>query len=51
MKSMPQFNLLVIGFPIKIGLSFMVIITILGSMMFMFKEEIFEVIKTLTSFI
>jgi flagellar biosynthetic protein FliR len=51
MKSMPQFNLLVIGFPIKIALSFMVIIAILSSMMFMFKKEIFDVIKILSSFI
>jgi flagellar biosynthetic protein FliR len=51
MKSMPQFNLLVIGFPIKITLSFMVITAILGSMMFMFKKEIFDVIKILYSFI
>jgi flagellar biosynthetic protein FliR len=51
MKSMPQFNLLVIGFPIKITLSFMIIIAILGSMMFMFKEEVFNVIKMLSSFI
>jgi flagellar biosynthetic protein FliR len=51
MKSMPQFNLLVIGFPIKITLSFMLIIAILGSMIFMFKKEIFDVIKTISSFI
>ena len=51
MKSMPQFNLLVVGFPIKITLSFMVIMAILSSIMFMFKKEIFEVIKTLSSFI
>ncbi len=51
MKSMPQFNLLVIGFPIKIALSFMIIIAILSSMMFMFKEEVFNVIKILSSFI
>jgi len=51
MKSMPQFNLLVIGFPIKIALSYMIIIAILGSMMFMFKKEIFSVIKILSSFI
>jgi len=51
MKSMPQFNLLVIGFPIKIALSFMVIIAILSSMMFMFKKEIFDVINILSSFI
>jgi flagellar biosynthetic protein FliR len=51
MKSMPQFNLLVIGFPIKIGLSIAVIIAILSSMMFVFKKEIFQVIKILATFI
>ena len=51
MKSMPQFNLLVIGFPIKIGLSFAVITAILGSMMFLFKEEVIKVIKILLTFI
>jgi flagellar biosynthetic protein FliR len=39
MKTMPQFNLLVVGFPIKIGLAFSVIITTLGSMYFIFKKE------------
>ncbi|NPA56037.1 MAG: flagellar type III secretion system protein FliR [Epsilonproteobacteria bacterium] len=51
MKSMPQFNLLVIGFPIKIGLSIAVLITILSSMMFMFKKEILHTIQVLSSFI
>jgi len=51
MKSMPQFNLLVIGFPIKIGLSFAVIIAIVSSMMFTFKQEVFHVLKYLTSLI
>jgi len=51
MKSMPQFNLLVIGFPIKIGLSIVVIMAILSSMMFMFKKEIFHVIEILNTFI
>jgi len=51
MKSMPQFNLLVIGFPIKIGLSFAVIIAILTSMMFIFKQEVFNTLKYLTSLI
>jgi len=50
MKSMPQFNLLVIGFPIKIALTYMVLIAILGSMMFEFKKEILEAIKTISSF-
>jgi len=51
MKSMPQFNLLVIGFPIKIAISFMIIIAILGSMLFIFKKEVFDVINILLSFI
>jgi len=51
MKTMPQFNLLVIGFPIKIGLSIAVITAILTSMMFMFKKEIFMVLKILATFI
>ena len=51
MKTMPQFNLLVIGFPIKIGLSFAVITAILASMMFLFKKEVLEVIHILSTFI
>ena len=47
MKSMPQFNLLVIGFPIKIGLSIAVIMSILTSLIFMFKKELFNVMQTL----
>jgi len=39
MKTMPQFNLLVVGFPIKISLSIMVLMAVLGSMMGIFKEE------------
>jgi len=51
MKTMPQFNLLVIGFPIKIFFSFAVLTAILGSMMMLFKEEfmkIFEFLGNLT---
>jgi len=51
MKTMPQFNLLVIGFPIKIGLSIAVITAILTSLIFMFKKEIFNTIKILSNFI
>ncbi len=43
MKTMPQFNLLVVGFPIKIFLSFVVIIATFGSMMLLFKKEFIEV--------
>ena len=38
MKTMPQFNLLVIGYPIKIALAFVVLIAILLIMMEYFKE-------------
>ena len=48
MKTMPQFNLLVVGFPIKIFLSIMVIIATLSSMMILFKKDFinfFEILK------
>jgi flagellar biosynthetic protein FliR len=48
MKTMPQFNLLVVGFPIKIMVGFMVLITILSSMMIIFKREFLEAIDKLT---
>ncbi len=48
MKTMPQFNLLVVGFPIKIAVSFIVLITTLASMMLIFKKEFLEVIKHMT---
>lgn len=51
MKTMPQFNLLVIGFPIKIGLSFVVIATVMSSMMFVFKNDIFAAIEAMSHLI
>lgn len=48
MKTMPQFNLLVVGFPIKITVSFVVLIATLASMMLIFKKEFLEVINHLT---
>ena len=39
MKTMPQFNLLVVGFPIRIAVSFVVLIAVLASMMLIFKRE------------
>ncbi|EJF07717.1 Flagellar biosynthesis protein FliR [Thiovulum sp. ES] len=39
MKTMPQFNLLVIGYPIKIGIGFIVLIAVISSMMLIFKTE------------
>lgn len=48
MKTMPQFNLLVIGFPIKITVSFMVLIATLTSIMVIFKREFLETLNALT---
>jgi flagellar biosynthetic protein FliR len=48
MKTMPQFNLMVVGFPIKIAVSFVVLVTILASMMLIFKKEFFEVMNHMT---
>jgi flagellar biosynthetic protein FliR len=42
MKTMPQFNLLVIGFPIKIMVSFAVIIAVFSSMMLILKMQMQE---------
>jgi flagellar biosynthetic protein FliR len=47
MKTMPQFNLLVVGFPIKIAISFMVLTVILGSIMYIFKREFLEALQHL----
>ncbi|MBK2000433.1 flagellar biosynthetic protein FliR [Campylobacter sp. LH-2024] len=44
MKTMPQFNLLVIGYPIKIALGIIVLIVILIVMMEYFKDLILEAI-------
>ena len=48
MKTMPQFNLLVVGFPIKIGVSFVVLMATLASMMLIFKKEFLEAMNHLT---
>lgn len=48
MKTMPQFNLLVVGFPIKITIAFWVLVAVTGSMMKIFKTELtatFEFLK------
>ena len=47
MKTMPQFNLLVVGFPIKIMVGFIVLIISLGSIMFIFKREFLEALNHL----
>lgn len=48
MKTMPQFNLLVVGFPIKILVSFAVLFSTLGAIMSIFKREILQIINELT---
>ena len=48
MKTMPQFNLLVVGFPIKITISFAVLTVILSSIMYIFKKEFLEAINHLS---
>jgi len=48
MKTMPQFNLLVIGFPIKIMVAFVVIIATLATFMKIFQKEMFEALNSLS---
>ena len=50
MKTMPQFNLLVIGFPIKIMVAFGVLITTMTATMIILKGEIFEAFNALEMF-
>lgn len=50
MKTMPQFNLLVIGFPIKIMVSFVVLIATLGASMLILKGEMLEAFNFLETF-
>ena len=45
MKTMPQFNLLVIGFPIKIMVAFVVILAVLATMMNRFQFQMYEAFK------
>ncbi len=51
MKTMPQFNLLVVGFPIKITVSFMVLVAIIGSLMKVFSIQITDAFNAIASFI
>ena len=50
MKTMPQFNLLVIGFPIKIAVSFGVLIATLTATMLIVKEEMRSAFNALEMF-
>lgn len=45
MKTMPQFNLLVVGFPIKIMASFVVMIATLSAIFAVFKKEIIATLE------
>ncbi len=47
MKTMPQFNLLVVGFPIKIMVGFVVLIASLASIMFVFQKEFMRALEHL----
>ncbi|PAF51129.1 flagellar biosynthetic protein FliR [Helicobacter sp. 13S00401-1] len=47
MKTHPQFNLLVIGFPVKIAIGLVALIVIIPSMVAMFKDNLGEVFKAL----
>lgn len=49
MKTMPQFNLLVVGFPIKIFLAFMVIGTVIGPILLIFKREFLEAMNYIST--
>mgnify|MGYP002713194276 CR=1 FL=1 len=50
MKTMPQFNLLVIGFPIKIMVSFVVLIATLTATMLILKTQMIEAFNFLEMF-
>jgi flagellar biosynthetic protein FliR len=50
MKSMPQFNLLVIGFPIKIMIAFVVLFAVFSSSMIIFQNEIKDAFNSLEMF-
>lgn len=45
MKTNPQFNLLAVGFPVKIAIGFVVLIIVVGAMMYHFQNELFEALK------
>jgi flagellar biosynthetic protein FliR len=50
MKTMPQFNIFVIGLPIKVGLGMITIIVVFSSMLFVFKEVFFKAYNSLFVF-
>lgn len=48
MKTMPSFNLLVVGFPVKIASALLVLIAITASIMTIFKREMLEAIAKMS---
>jgi len=48
MKTMPQFNLLIVGFPIKIMVAFVVLIAVLSPIMFIFTREFTKALSHLS---
>ena len=48
MKAHPQFNLLAIGFPVKIAVAFAVLIVIIPAIIIHFKREFLNAIDALT---
>ena len=51
MKTMPQFNLLVVGFPIKITIAFLVLMAILGSIMRVFENHMIDIFNIMSQII
>lgn len=49
-RTHPQFNLLVVGLPLKVAVAFVVLIIALPAMMFHFKEEIISALKVVAKF-
>ncbi len=49
-RTHPQFNLLVVGLPLKVAVAFVVLIIALPAMMFHFKEEIISALKIVAKF-
>ena len=48
MKAHPQFNLLAIGFPVKIAVAFAVLVVIVPAIMLHFKREFLSAFDALT---
>lgn len=50
-RTHPQFNLLVVGLPLKVAVAFVVLIIALPAMMFHFKKEILGALKVIAQFL